>query len=139
MSDISIPGHDTTANSLALAIALLSARPQIQDWLAEEINAVIGEAEEPNYETHFPKLVRCQATLVRKYTPHNYQHRTKKESPVRNLTTISSRPRNPQTHRRQFPNPHSQWRRTHPPTQPQSSHQRGRHPPSPKILGPRRR
>ncbi|KAL8780127.1 MAG: hypothetical protein Q9213_006611 [Squamulea squamosa] len=32
-------GHDATANSLAIGICLLATRPDVQDWIAEEINA----------------------------------------------------------------------------------------------------
>lgn len=35
-------GHDVTANSLAIGICLLATRPDIQDWIAEEINAVLA-------------------------------------------------------------------------------------------------
>ncbi|KAI4144900.1 MAG: hypothetical protein LQ340_006499, partial [Diploschistes diacapsis] len=34
-----IAGHDTTANTLAFAIAMLAAHPEVQDWLGEEITA----------------------------------------------------------------------------------------------------
>jgi cytochrome P450 len=60
-----VAGHDTTANTLAFAIAMLSTKPEVQDWLAEEINAVFGDEEDPDYETAYPQLVRCLATLVR--------------------------------------------------------------------------
>lgn len=68
-----IAGHETTANSMAYAIVLLAAYPEWQDWLAEEVRSVLGNAAtEPNswtYETSFPKLRRCLAVMVR---PHRF-------------------------------------------------------------------
>lgn len=59
-------GHDATANSLALGISLLATRPDIQDWIADEINSVLDgfEAEESSYEAVFPHLKRCLAVTV---------------------------------------------------------------------------
>ena len=59
-------GHDATANSLAIGICLLATRPDIQDWIAEEINAVLAgvESKESSYETAFPRLPRCLAVVV---------------------------------------------------------------------------
>ena len=59
-------GHDATSNSLAIGICLLATRPDVQDWIAEEINAVLGgvESEESSYETVFPRLPRCLAVTV---------------------------------------------------------------------------
>lgn len=59
-------GHDATANSLAIGICLLATRPDIQDWIAEEINAVLAgvESKESSYETAFPRLPRCLAVAV---------------------------------------------------------------------------
>ena len=59
-------GHDATANSLAIGICLLATRPDIQDWISEEINAVLAGAEskESSYEVVFPHLPRCLAVVV---------------------------------------------------------------------------
>ena len=59
-------GHDATANSLALGISLLATRPDVQDWIADEINAVLAgvNSEESSYETVFPQLKRCLAVTV---------------------------------------------------------------------------
>ena len=59
-------GHDATANSLAIGICLLATRPDIQDWIAEEINAVLSgvESTESSYEAAFPRLPRCLAVVV---------------------------------------------------------------------------
>ena len=59
-------GHDATANSLAIGICLLATRPDIQDWIAEEINAVLTgvKSEDASYEAAFPRLPRCLAVVV---------------------------------------------------------------------------
>ena len=59
-------GHDATANSLAIGICLLATRPDIQDWISEEINAVFAgvESKESAYEAVFPRLPRCLAVVV---------------------------------------------------------------------------
>lgn len=64
----SFAGHDTTAHVLAFAIVLLSTRPDVQDWIAEELQQVLGEqkeAVEDSYNAIFPRLKRCLAVLVR--------------------------------------------------------------------------
>ena len=59
-------GHDATANSLALGISLLATRPDVQDWITEEINLVLADinAEESSYESVYPQLKRCLAVTV---------------------------------------------------------------------------
>lgn len=59
-------GHDTTATSFNWALYLLAAFPDIQEWIAEEINAVLGDKEVGDVEFGdiFPKLNRCLAVLV---------------------------------------------------------------------------
>ena len=42
---------------------MLTAHPKVQDWLAEEISAVFGDEENPDYESSYPKLV-CLAVMV---------------------------------------------------------------------------
>ncbi|KAL8686035.1 MAG: hypothetical protein Q9224_005574, partial [Gallowayella concinna] len=66
-------GHDATANSLTIGICLLATRPDIQDWIAEEINTVLAgvDSTESSYEAAFPRLPRCLAVVfetVRLYT-----------------------------------------------------------------------
>jgi cytochrome P450 len=59
-------GHDTTALTLCTAINLLAAFPDVQDWMAEEINVAL-EDDDPstwNYPEVYPKLNRCLAVLV---------------------------------------------------------------------------
>lgn len=61
-----LAGHDTTAGALNYAVALLAARPKWQEWLAEEIDAVVMEHQSSlKYATIFPKLIRCLALMVR--------------------------------------------------------------------------
>lgn len=59
-------GHDATANSLAIGICLLATRPNVQDWIAEEINAVLAgvDSKESSYEAAFPYLPRCLAVVL---------------------------------------------------------------------------
>lgn len=59
-------GHDATANSLALGISLMATRPDIQDWIADEINFVLAgiDSEKSSYDAIFPHLKRCLAVTV---------------------------------------------------------------------------
>jgi cytochrome P450 len=61
-----LAGHDTTANTLAYAIALLAIHPELQDWVVEEVDAVLGSVPENEweYENLFPKLKRTLALMV---------------------------------------------------------------------------
>jgi cytochrome P450 len=63
-----IAGHETTANILAYAVALLACYPQWQEWLGEEIDRVLGPHKDTNKaEQHykaFPQLKRCLALMV---------------------------------------------------------------------------
>ena len=63
---INFAGHDTTANTLAFAMLLLAANPEVQEWVAEELHTVTDrECETSEYNTSFPHLNRCKAVLVR--------------------------------------------------------------------------
>ena len=59
-------GHDTMAITLNWALYLLAAHPEIQDWISEEINAIITAEHSSisNYSEVYPKLNRCLAVLV---------------------------------------------------------------------------
>lgn len=59
-------GHDATANSLAIGICLLATRPNVQDWIAAEINIVLGGIAPTKslYSSTFPRLPRCLAVVV---------------------------------------------------------------------------
>ncbi len=59
-------GHDTTAHVLAYSIVLLATRPDLQVWLTEELNNVLGDQDlqQSSYNVVFPRLKRCLAVLV---------------------------------------------------------------------------
>lgn len=60
-----VAGHDTTAGALHHAIGLLASEPKWQEWLVEEIDAVVKEDQSSmKYATVFPKLHRCLALMV---------------------------------------------------------------------------
>ena len=63
---ITFAGHDTTANTLAYAMLLLAAYPEVQGWVGEELYEVLGDSssETWSYEQLFPRLKRCLAVLV---------------------------------------------------------------------------
>ncbi|RAL05359.1 cytochrome P450 [Aspergillus ibericus CBS 121593] len=61
---INFAGHDTTANTLSFALLLLGAYPEIQDWVAEELQE-LGEQEiKSQYADLFPQLSRCRAIML---------------------------------------------------------------------------
>lgn len=64
-----LAGHDTTANTLAYAFALLAVYPEYQTWVAEEIDEVLGDQENPKYDEAFPKLKRVMAVMVSFHPP----------------------------------------------------------------------
>ena len=57
-------GFDTTATTLGFAVTLLSVYSQWQKWMQDEIDHVMGDQENPDYNTYFPKLSRCMAIMV---------------------------------------------------------------------------
>lgn len=63
---INFAGHDTTANTLAYAILLLVAYPEVQNWVGQELNEVLHDSssETWKYEEFFRRLKRCLAVLV---------------------------------------------------------------------------
>jgi cytochrome P450 len=64
---VNFAGHDTTANTLAFSTLLLSAFPDVQNWVAEEVDAVMrktGDAGPSDYSALFPQLLRCKAIMV---------------------------------------------------------------------------
>ena len=70
-----VAGHETTANTLAYAVALMSTNRGVQDWIGEELDAVFGPEHNVNkwqYEKAFPQLKRCLALMyetLRLYGP----------------------------------------------------------------------
>ncbi len=62
---INFAGHDTTANAFGFAVLLLAAEPDIQEWIAEEVNQAIAELHgNEDYAALFPRLIRCRAVLL---------------------------------------------------------------------------
>jgi cytochrome P450 len=59
-----LAGHDTTANTLTYAFALLATNPAIQDWVIEEVDVVLEGVENPDYAKVFPRLKRVMAVMV---------------------------------------------------------------------------
>jgi cytochrome P450 len=61
-------GHDTTATTLNWALYLLATFPEVQNWIAEEINDVLGvegdDASTWEFSDVYPRLNRCLAVLV---------------------------------------------------------------------------
>lgn len=59
-------GFDTTANTMAYALAFLTTYPEWQDWIHEEISRVVGHKEPDQlvYADIFPRLPRCLALMV---------------------------------------------------------------------------
>ena len=59
-------GHDTTAISMAFAMLLLVAHPEVQDWISDEVRFYLSDTDSETwtYNTTFPKLKRCLAVLV---------------------------------------------------------------------------
>lgn len=69
---LNFAGHDTTAHTFTFAIHFLAANPAVQDWVSEEVRTVLGDNNDWDYATHFPRLRRCFAVMLetlRLYTP----------------------------------------------------------------------
>ncbi|KAL5378613.1 hypothetical protein DPSP01_009024 [Paraphaeosphaeria sporulosa] len=58
-----VAGHDTVANTLAYAFALLAIHPEVQTWVVEEIDQVTRDANTPEYERAYPHLKRVMAVM----------------------------------------------------------------------------
>lgn len=69
-----LAGHETTGNSLAFAIYLLAAHPEVQAWATEEVDYVHTDHVDeliPGYDL-FPRFKRCLAILVSFVIPTSY-------------------------------------------------------------------
>jgi hypothetical protein len=70
---MNISGHDTTANTLAFTVMLLAANPDVQNWLRQELDTVVGDRNVEDWDySLFEDLKRCQAVLfetLRLYAP----------------------------------------------------------------------
>lgn len=78
-------GHDTTANTMAFAIALLAIHPDVQAWVAEEVRAVAPRFDREAYSEHFPRLKRIRALMyetLRLYPPISYIPKLTQSRPV---------------------------------------------------------
>ncbi|KAF1956845.1 cytochrome P450 [Byssothecium circinans] len=66
-------GHDTTAHTFAFTFMLLAINPSVQEWMAEEMDYILGDKETVNAEyTLYPRFVRTLAVLLetlRLYNP----------------------------------------------------------------------
>lgn len=56
-------GHETTATAISYALANLAINPSIQDWVAEELDEVIGKADTLDYAKTQPRLKRTLAVM----------------------------------------------------------------------------
>jgi cytochrome P450 len=65
-----VGGLESTSATLTYALSLLSIHPEIQDWVAEEIQEVTKDRE-VEYTKIFPKLFRVKALMVRSLFPSN--------------------------------------------------------------------
>lgn len=68
-------GQDTTANTMAYAIALMAIYPDIQEWAREEVVAVFSQHKPQAYDQVFPRLKRVRALMyetLRLYPPIVY-------------------------------------------------------------------
>jgi cytochrome P450 len=62
---LNFAGHDTTAHTFTFAIYFIAAYPDVQDWLSEEIRAVLGDnPADWKYAASFPRLKRCLAIML---------------------------------------------------------------------------
>ncbi|KAF7959216.1 hypothetical protein EAE96_002731 [Botrytis aclada] len=61
-------GHDTMAITMNWVLYLLAANPEVQEWLREEIHAVVINDDDDDiqskYQEYYPKLNRCLAVLL---------------------------------------------------------------------------
>ncbi|KAJ5280848.1 cytochrome P450 [Penicillium angulare] len=86
MFAVNFAGHDTTANTLSFVMILLSAYPEVQGWVSEELQQLTPEEMLGQYTNTFSKLHRCQALMhetlrifspvgiIMKRTNHQSQH-----------------------------------------------------------------
>lgn len=62
---VNFAGHDTTAHTFTFAMYFLAANPQVQDWISEEINAVLDgrQPSELDYRADSLRFRRCLAVM----------------------------------------------------------------------------
>ncbi|KAB2573705.1 putative cytochrome P450 [Lasiodiplodia theobromae] len=93
----SFAGHETTAHAVCYAMYLLAAYPEVQDWVAEEAQSVLGtaELEHLSYDEIFPRLKRALGVMyetLRLYPPVLSIPKTTGRTPQ--LLAIPSAPNN---------------------------------------------
>ena len=106
-------GHDTTAISMAYAMLLLVAHPEVQDWISEEVRFYLKNPDPQSwvYSEAFPRLKRCLAVLVSRRVTHVFQSSQPKRKPVidslpaRNPAPVQPFTRHSQVHWRAAPVP----------------------------------
>ncbi|KAF9733151.1 hypothetical protein PMIN06_010240 [Paraphaeosphaeria minitans] len=59
-----VAGHDTAANTLRYAFALLAIHREVQEWVMEEIDHVCQDERSPEYEGTHTQLKRVMAVMV---------------------------------------------------------------------------
>ena len=62
-----LAGHETTAYALIYSVYLLSVHPDVQNWMGEELERVLGgqpQVDVHDYPTIFPQLQRLRAVMV---------------------------------------------------------------------------
>ena len=59
-----LAGFETTANTMGYAVTLLSAYPEWQDWIREELKTLSPDPSTWDYEEVYPKLRRTLAIMV---------------------------------------------------------------------------
>ena len=62
--NITIAGFDTTANAIAYAFLALALYPEWQDWVFGELDSLGPSSGVEEYESEYPRLVRCMALLA---------------------------------------------------------------------------
>ena len=62
---VKFAGHDTTAHTFTFAMYFLAANPDVQDWMSEEINAVLNGRlfSELDYRADSLRFKRCLAVM----------------------------------------------------------------------------
>ena len=58
-----LAGFETTASTMTFALSFLAAHIQVQEWVIEEVDQHYTNSDDRDYETIYPKLVRCLAVV----------------------------------------------------------------------------
>lgn len=72
-------GFDTTANTMGFAVILLTAYPEHQEWVREELCRLDADMSQWEYEDVFsrcPRLLAVMYETMRLYTPTLHTHRS---------------------------------------------------------------